>query len=212
MRTVPAVVVKGSTLTTRSEVIKLTDRIRENLDQAARTFWDIGNDLGRIKREHLYRLLSYDTFHAYVAGELKVKLRQAQKMLALAQAFVRDDAVAVGGVERGTALMRYCKLLPGRPDPGELVRADALVGELPLSACSVDDIAAATQAQRAQNAKARGRSPAERRAASTARAVAKAVRAFARDSELGRPDVVVRDDEVVVRFVRSTVERRFLAR
>ena len=210
MRTVPSG--KGSTLTTRSEVIKLTDRIRENLDQAARTFWDIGNDLGRVKREHLYRMLSYDTFHAYVAGELKVQVRQAQKMLAIAQTFVRDDAVAVGGVERGTALIRYCKVLPGRPDPGELVRADVLVGETPLSACSVDDVVAATQAQRAQNARARGRSPAERRAAGVAKVITKAFRTFAREAELGRPDVDVRDDEVVVRFRRSTFERRFRGR
>lgn len=197
------------TLSARSETIAVTDRIRQNLDHAARTFWDIGNDLSRVKRERLFVHLEYDTFRAYVAGELHLKLRQVQKMLAVAQTYVKDDAVAVGGIERGTALIRYCRLLPGRPDPGELLRADAAIGDVPLSACTADDLVAAAAARKAERAKARGRSQAARREAGRTRALAKAVHAFAREAELGRAKVEVGEDMVVLRFARSAMDRRF---
>lgn len=192
----------------RSEVIALTDRIRTNLDETARTFWDVGRDLGRVKRERLYELMQYATFHEYVAGELRVKVRQVQKMLAIAQTYVRDDAVAVGGIEHGAALIGYCKLLPGRPDPGELVRADTVVGEKPLSACSVQDILDATEALREARRVARSRSGAARSESHAKKSLAKAVRAFVRDSSLGRAHVDVRSDEVIVRFSRNALAQR----
>lgn len=192
----------------RSEVIALTARIRTNLDETARTFWDIGCDLGRVKRERLYEVLQYATFRDYVAGELHVKVRQVQKMLAIAQTYVRDDAVAVGGIERGTALIGYCKLLPGRPDPGELLRGDAPVGDKPLSTCSVQDIVGAAQVLRDARALARSRSGAARRESRASKDLEKALRAFVRESSLGRVHIDVRSDEVVVRFARGALVQR----
>ena len=194
---------------TRTDVIALTDAIRHDLDALARTFWDIGAKLARIKQGGLYEVLGYATFEEYAVGEFRVKLRQVEKMMTIARAYGRTDAVELG-VERSAALLGYARTLRPAVDPGELVRADALVGDRPLSACTVADILEATETLKAKlRAKIAAR-PGSRADAREAKALARAVRDFARSAQLGRAKVVVQGDEVVIRFPRSTLKTRLL--
>ena len=194
---------------TRSEVIALTDAIRRDLDTLAQTFWDIGAKLARIKQGALHEVLGYATFPEYATGEFRVKLRQVTKMMSIARAYGRSDAVELG-VERSAALIGYCRALRPAVDPGELVRSDAVVGEQPLSACTVADILAATDALKARvRAKIAAR-PGARAETRDAKALARAVRDFARASDLGRAKVVVQGEEVVIRFSRAALKARLL--
>lgn len=204
----PAAATDHRLTASRADVIAITRRIRANLDQAARTFWDIGNDLAHIRRGRLYEVLSYASFNAYVTGELRVKVRQVQKMLAIAHTYVRDDAARVGGIERGTALIAYCRQLPGRPDPGELVRADAAVAGKPLSECDTGDIVAATQELKTARSLKRAQSPAARQEARARENVQKTVRAYLRRANLGRAQVTVEGDEIILRFARGALMER----
>ncbi len=200
---------QASSAPSRAEVIRLTDDIRRDFQQVAQTFWDIGVKLARVKRERFYAVLGYASFAEYAGAEFGVRLRQVQKMLAVAAVYARTDAVRVG-IERGAELISYCNRLPTRPDPGELWREDALIGDKPLSACTVDDIARAKDELVRARALKRAKTPTARRDAARAKAVATAVHAFVRTSDLGRPRVTVREDEVIVRFSRAALARRLL--
>jgi hypothetical protein len=195
---------------TRSEVIALTDAIRSDLDTLARTFWDIGAKLARIKQGALYEVLGYASFQEYATGEFRVKLRQVEKMMTIARAYGRTDAIELG-VERSAALIAYCRVLRPAVDPGALVRSDALVGEQPLSACTVADILAATEALKAKARATIAARPSARAEARDAKALAQAFHGFARASKLGRAKVVVQGDEVVIRFSRAALKARLLA-
>lgn len=201
--------VPTKTRATRSEVIALTDAIRQDLDALAQTFWDIGAKLARIKQGSLHEVLGYASFEDYAIGEFRVKLRQVEKMMAIARAYGRSDAVELG-VERSAALLGYARTLRPRVDPGELVRSDALVGEQPVSACTVVDILAATEALKAKvRAKIAAR-PGSRAEAREAKALARAVRDYATSAKLGRAKVVVQGDEVVIRIARSALKARLM--
>jgi hypothetical protein len=206
-RTNPLVPTK--TRMTRGEVIALTDAIRDDLDALAQTFWDIGAKLARIKQGALYEVLGYATFHEYAVGEFRVKLRQVEKMMTIARAYGRTDAVELG-IERSAALLGYARALRPAIDPGELVRGDARVGDRPLSACTVADILVATEALKANvRAKIAAR-PGARADARDAKALARAVREYAQAIDLGRAKVTVRGDEVVLRFSRAALKNRLL--
>ncbi len=194
---------------TRGEVIALTDAIRSDLDALAQTFWDIGAKLARIKQGAFYEVLGYATFQEYAVGEFRVKLRQVEKMMTIARAYGRTDAVELG-IERSAALLAYSRALRPTIDPGELVRSDAVVGERPLSACTVGDILVATEALKASVRATIAARPGSRADARDAKALARAFREYAHSIDLGRAKVTVRGDEVVVRFSRTALKSRLL--
>lgn len=203
-----SLVTRRPTSAAHAEALAVTARIRDNLEQAARSFWDIGNDLARVRQQKLYEHLGYETFDDYVAGELKVRLRQVQKMLTVARMYARDDAASLGGIERSSALIAYCRQLPGRPDPGALVRADAEVDGRPLSACDTDAIVAATRRLKHERALRRARRPSEREKARDAKEALALVSAFVKASKLGRAKVTLHRNEIVLRFNRAAFLRR----
>ena len=94
--------------------------------------------------------------------------------------------------------------------PSTFIRCSALALAVLFSACTVDDIARAKDELVRARALKRAKTPVARRDAARAKALATAVQAFVRTSDLGRPRVTVREDEVIVRFSQAALARRLL--
>ncbi|MFO0745090.1 MAG: hypothetical protein U1F43_05345 [Myxococcota bacterium] len=192
----------------RDEATRLTQVVVDRLRDITGAFWEIGNVLERIQSQKLYAALGYDSFRSYVDGALGVATTQAYMMIRVVRAYTRSDAESLG-LERAAGLITYAKALGGTVDPGLLVRENAPVGDKPARVASLRDIQAAVRAQREARSAKRRRSPRERLRKREADAIAAGLRAAHRAQDLGRGVVEVRDDEVVVRFSREALARRF---
>lgn len=189
----------------RTDAIRITDAIRQDLGAATRVFWGIGNNLRRLADEKLYLALSYATLREYIAAELDIAASQAFKMMRVVRAFTQSDADKVG-LERAALLITYAKAV-GHGDPGELVRADATIGSTPASQASRGELSEAIRELRGAKRAKRARSQSARNAARQAKTIAQRVHALARDEHLGRAKVEVRDTEVVIRLSRASLAR-----
>lgn len=124
----------------RAHAEALTASVLQDLQTAKQTFFSIGEKLHEMQTKRLYDTLGYPDFRTYINDRFDVAAAQAYKMIQVVRNFVRADAEKLG-VERAVKLIRYAKL--ARVDPGLLVREDRLVGEKPVSATTIQDVARA---------------------------------------------------------------------
>ena len=193
----------------RDEATRLTQAILDRLRNITGAFWEIGTILERIQGEKLYAAMGYASFRAYVDGVLSVAATQAYMMIRVVRAYTRSDAESLG-LERAAGLITYAKTLGDEIDPGLLVRENATIGDKPARVASLRDIQAAVRAQREAMSAKKRRSPRERMKKREDDAIAAGLRAAHKAQSLGRGVVEVRDDEVVVRFSRAALARRFV--
>lgn len=185
----------------RRAAIALIAEVRRDLEGVARLFYAMGERLRRILDEELYRVVGYETFAECVASEFSVALRQVSKMIGIARTYVKSDAERAG-VERAYALIGYCEALGDGTEPGQIVREDRLVGELPFSASSVRDIVAATRALKAT----RRRDPRKVAAAREAKALGQEVRSALHAAGFARASVKVSGKTVRIEFPRASAD------
>lgn len=187
----------------RREVLGILHEMREHARTLAVTFWEIGLKARRIRDERGYVALGYATFDECIEVEVGLSMRQLAKLLSVIHWYGREDAVAIG-FERAAALISYGRALA--VDPGELVRENAAIAGVPVMEASVRHIKnAATEAHKLR--RKRLHSPAAKAAAREEKALVAHVRDSLDAKKLGRGQIVVSHDAVVVRFRLKTVLR-----
>jgi hypothetical protein len=195
----------------RHACVTLLREIREQLAGIAESFWEIGDRLRRIRDGRLFAALGYDHFEPFLQGEVPAIANQAEKMIAVCRTFVKQDTVGIG-LEKARALITYCRVKRDGVDAGELVRANATIGETTVQAASVRDVRRAIAAVRAERAAKRGRSPQERRAVREQRAMVATLRSVLTGAGLGRATIEHRGGDVVVRFRAQALGKRLRGR
>lgn len=201
MKQAPTVITRAA----RSEAIALTDAIKTGLRTVAQTFWDIGDNLRRVRERSLYRALAYESFDAYVRSELGVQVRQALKMLRVVRSYTRSDASEIG-LERSAALIRLCHARGGGTEPGEVIRANAEIAPgIPVRSATVDQIDAAARAAKHAHAIRLGRAPAARQTAREERAEVSRLRKTLAAAGFPRAKITLRGTDAHVVLPRARI-------
>lgn len=158
-------------LAQRSELARARQalaEIRSFIQGTAETVWDLGQALSRFSERKDYVALGYASFSACLEAERLMSEAQAHKLVRIARRFSRDELVALGGIDKADRLIAYTKATTGQDTPAGLVAQDALIGRIPLSQASAEDIARETKAARA--ARRQNASNSENRRSEKARA------------------------------------------
>lgn len=207
----PAAAIEQLEHTRRQECVALLREIRGQLAGIAEGFWEIGDRLRRIRDGRLFAALGYEHFEPFLQGEVPAIANQADKMIAVCRTFVKQDTAGLG-LEKARVLITYCRVKGDGVDPGELVRANAQIGETTVQAASVRDVRRAIVAVRAERDAKRGRTPRERAAAKAQREVVAALRQVLSGAGLGRATIEYRGAEVHVRFAARALGKRLTGR
>jgi hypothetical protein len=136
-------------------------------------FFEIGEALREISRKKLFVPIGYESFDELLAKRGLMGPTQARKLIAIVDAYTRDQALALG-LEKAFAVITYAAATPAREVP-QLVLATGIGGK------SVDALTAREITQRAEKIRAKkgppeNVTPAEREARAAASAWQAALR------------------------------------
>jgi len=183
-------------------LLALVQRRKQHITE---DFYDIGEALRELLRKKLYEPLGFASFDDLVRAHDLMSVEQARKLVALVEHMPREEALRLGQ-EKAYALVAYTLATPEPDVPADLVRADAKLGDKPLSETSVRDIkAAAAEARKKQPKKPLGE--AERARLRRDKHLLAAARLVLKRAGVNRSEIVVRRDKVVITLAASTVER-----
>ena len=206
-RSLPKVSQTASSGELRARGETLTDSIIADLATLTETFWRVGEKLHAVIDERLFLALGYQDFGKYVDARLGVAIAQAYKMVRVVRNYARGDAEKLG-LERATSLVRYAKHVG--VDPGELVRADAVVGDKPVLQASVRDIDAAARAAYAAKREGRSRAPAARAVKREDRRMSEALAALLMTANIRGARITVAKGDLVIRLDRAKLRKLLL--
>lgn len=149
----------------------LIAEIERRKARVSREFYEIGIALLELSQARVYGSVGYESFGQLVEDRRLFVRSHAYRLVAVARAFTRDQALALGA-EKAYALTRYVAATPADELASALVDADAAIDGKRVSAISVRQLEAAARAVRAAGQK--GRSDPEERAARAAARTAQA--------------------------------------
>ena len=158
----------------RKRAESLVSLIERRKARIVEDFFEIGVALRALQRAKLYFSLGYATFAKMLAGRNLMGQTQASKLVAVADAYDRDQALALG-LEKAYQLIRYTEATPEPDSPAFLLATHAKIGKKPIEAASVRELVDATRVQQAKK-HAKSIDPAEHEAQRRARALQAALR------------------------------------
>lgn len=150
----------------RKRALDLFAYIQRRKARVVEDFFDIGQALHELQEKKLYAVLGYDNMRAMVEAEDLVSMTQATKLIAIARAYPREEALALG-LERAYLLIRYAEVTPEVDSPRVLVETNAKIGRRPIRELPVSALKEATRA--AQQRAKKADDPEERAARKAAR-------------------------------------------
>ena len=100
----------GGTTAVEESLAVFTERIRSALSGAGGRLWDVGRDLGAVKRAKLYEEAGHESFKDWLGAEFPaVSYESALKMINVASMFERDDCELIG---TGRAVILSARSVP----------------------------------------------------------------------------------------------------
>ncbi|MEI8254762.1 MAG: hypothetical protein WCJ30_03735 [Deltaproteobacteria bacterium] len=154
---------KSAAGATRAE--SLVALILRRKQRITEDFFEIGEALHELARRKLYLSLGYDSFDALVEGRGLVGSTQARKLIAVVDAYTRDQALALG-LEKSFAVLTYAAATPAHEMP-QLLVALGIEGR-PLTALSAKEIVRRAKKVRERAGKSKPVSDAEKHARAAA--------------------------------------------
>ncbi len=147
-----AIAVEAGTAASR-RVAELLDLIERKKKLIGESFYEIGLALREIKKKKLYASLGYKSFVALLDDRDVLGHTQASKLIEIVDAMTRDQALALGGVEKAYAAARLVAETTEPDTIGSLLTSGVKTGShgrgrKHLTSMTARDIAAQASAER----------------------------------------------------------------
>jgi hypothetical protein len=151
----------GAVATDRAQLAELeaaTREIKTLMVSVVDNFYGLGVVLGRVVSKELFRAKGYETFDAYLDGEVGLSERQAKKLIRISQRFTRRAAKELG-FERLEAAASLMDATPAEEDPAKVDEIPIRTGKKtaagrvetkPLGEATAEEIEAAARAEKAK--------------------------------------------------------------
>lgn len=126
------------------ELLALITRKKNEIVEA---FYDIGDALREILRKQLYQSLKFVSFDELLKERKVMSATRAYKLMKIVEKVPRDTALLLGQ-EKAFAMVLYTEATPEKDSVDELLKSNAVVGEVPVKKASVREVEKATKSVR----------------------------------------------------------------